>query len=317
MAILIPFGLRDGTLIHISEVDRGEDCNCVCPECDMALVAKKGFIRKHYFSHHPSTAHPSTCGGGVESALHRYAKQIIAEAGYLAVPAFEISLPPPDFDLKVEIPAKRMTFARVVIEESMVFGHRRVDVVGHIPEGRLLIEICVTHRVRGKKLQEVKVASEAMVEIELPWDSLYSKVSEGNGSLRQSILDSLDNKRWLFHPEGEDIRARLKKQARDRRVLPPPIQPREWLKVETLPRREWLKTEPLPREVSPTPTRGKGHVPSREGLSEEEYVQDLHEFLAGSNYNEEAKQRAVYALRMLGNITARDIEVATSLGLTL
>lgn len=302
MTILIPFGLRDGILIHISEVDRGEDCNCVCTECDMVLVAKKGSAREHHFAHHPSVVQASTCGSGVESSLHRYAKQIIADAGYLDVPAFKIGLPPPDSDLENWIPAKRVTFTRVEVEESMVFGRRRVDVVGYTHEGRLLIEICVTHRVRGKKLQEVKASSEAMVEIEVSRDSLYSKVSEGNGSLRQVILESLENKRWLFHPVGEDIRDRLKKLARDRRLVSQQIQP---------------KVEHLPREESPTQDRSSGHVPSREGISEEDYVREMYKFLIGSNFSEITRQRAVSAFRMLGNITTRDTEVASCLGLTL
>jgi hypothetical protein len=263
----------------------------------MPLIAKKGFEREHHFSHASTTQH-SGCTGDVESSIHRYAKQVISDAGYLAVPALKVDLPPPDNDLSAEIPAKRMTFDRVVAEESMAFGRRRVDVVGYAAEGRLLIEICVTHRVRGKKLTEVRAANEAMMEIEVPWNSLYSKFSKGDGSLQQAILDSLDKKRWLFHPEAVDVLARLKKQARDRKSY-------------------WPQGKGTTSEDGSTPNSAAGHVPSRKGLSEEEYVRAMHNFLAKSRYDEITMQRIINALRMSGNISKCDIEVAARLGLTL
>lgn len=317
---LIPLGLRNDTFVHISEVDRGLDCNCACPECAMPLVAKKGLEREHHFAH-AGTSHPFGCGGDIESPLHLYAKQVIAEAGYLEVPAFVVSLPPPDLDLKNEIPAMRMSFARVEVEESMVFGRRRVDVVGYTTQGRLLIEICVTSRVRGKKLQEVKAASEAMIEIEVPWGSLFSHVPEGDGSLKQAILDSLGNKRWLFHPEGEELRNHLKKQAQSRREeemraflekesqsrrdAPPPTKYRELPKIGT-----------NPRDDHPISKRGL-HLPSRSGLSEEDYVRELHAFLSEARYDDAVRQQVVRGLRLGGNITSLDIEIAFRLGIRL
>ena len=286
----------------------------------MPLVAKKGSEREHHFAH-SSTAHPVGCGGDVESPLHRYAKQIIAEAGYLEVPAFVVSLPPPDLDLKNEIPAMRMSFARVEVEESMVFGRRRVDVVGYTTEGRLLIEICVTSRVRGKKLQEVKTASEAMVEIEVPRSSLFSHVPDGDGSLKQTILDSLGNKRWLFHPEGEALRVQLKKQAQSRREeeMRTRLEKQSQGRGDEPPRakyREWPKIGTNPREDHPISKRGL-HVPSRNGLSEEDYVRELHAFLSEARYSDAVKQQVFGGLRLSGNITPSDIEIAVRLGIPL
>ena len=39
----------DGTIVHISMVDRGLACNCRCPACDHVLVAKKSAKQTHYF----------------------------------------------------------------------------------------------------------------------------------------------------------------------------------------------------------------------------------------------------------------------------
>jgi hypothetical protein len=74
-------GLRQdtGVLKHISQLSKetegGKKCNLVCPKCEGGLVAHMGVLRKH-FQHKALT----TCIGGGETALHKYAKQVIVEA---------------------------------------------------------------------------------------------------------------------------------------------------------------------------------------------------------------------------------------------
>jgi hypothetical protein len=63
----IPYALREGAIVHVSEVDRGLDCACVCALCGDSLVARKGAHREHYFAHFRD----SNCSGAAESLLHR------------------------------------------------------------------------------------------------------------------------------------------------------------------------------------------------------------------------------------------------------
>jgi hypothetical protein len=40
--IKLPFGLnRSGVLAHISEVEKGKKCGCICPACKSPLIARK------------------------------------------------------------------------------------------------------------------------------------------------------------------------------------------------------------------------------------------------------------------------------------
>ncbi|MEL6719434.1 MAG: GIY-YIG nuclease family protein [Bacteroidota bacterium] len=48
--MLLPYGLKDGHLIHISEVERGAT-DLQCPYCHAALLAKKGKVMTHHFAH--------------------------------------------------------------------------------------------------------------------------------------------------------------------------------------------------------------------------------------------------------------------------
>lgn len=67
------YGLRKGTLVHISEVESGLKCECKCPSCDAKLVARKGKKNKHHFAHHAT----DNCKYGYETSLHFAVKEII------------------------------------------------------------------------------------------------------------------------------------------------------------------------------------------------------------------------------------------------
>lgn len=66
-----------GEILHITEATPGGDCHCICPQCDLPLVAKKGHMTPH-FAHHPDG------GGGTEgcgttgqmTALHTFARDL-------------------------------------------------------------------------------------------------------------------------------------------------------------------------------------------------------------------------------------------------
>lgn len=40
MSHKIVFGLREGHVVHISDVEKGLKCNVICPLCKSRLVAK-------------------------------------------------------------------------------------------------------------------------------------------------------------------------------------------------------------------------------------------------------------------------------------
>ena len=69
--LLIPYGLKDGNIVHINEVERGLACNCICPACNGSLIARKGGIKCHHFGHNPGL----NCNS--ETALHATGKRMI------------------------------------------------------------------------------------------------------------------------------------------------------------------------------------------------------------------------------------------------
>lgn len=67
----IPYGEREGQLLHVSEVERGLQCDCVCPVCKERLVARKGHKTHHHFAHYPG----ANCSA--ETVLHQLGKRLL------------------------------------------------------------------------------------------------------------------------------------------------------------------------------------------------------------------------------------------------
>lgn len=54
MELRNPFGFRDGQIIMIEDVPKGQNglrCNCVCPACKEPFEARMGEVRRHHFAH--------------------------------------------------------------------------------------------------------------------------------------------------------------------------------------------------------------------------------------------------------------------------
>ncbi len=175
------YGEKDGTLLHISEVVSGLECGCICPACAAPLIARKGEIRKHHYAHHQGTDDKSC----LETALHRYAKQVLANEKKLFLPDIylhgylvdEIGNRHERHQLEKGVLRQLTTVTLEVQRDSY-----RADVVGYIEEfGELDVEIRVTHEVDSEKQEKVRSLRKSMVEIdisELPRDATPDEIKE-------------------------------------------------------------------------------------------------------------------------------------------
>ncbi len=86
MLAIIILGLYTLTndALHIKDAENGLGCNGICFGCNGQLLANQGKKRDWYFSHHIE----SFCTGGLETALHKLAKQIIVESKEMILPKY-------------------------------------------------------------------------------------------------------------------------------------------------------------------------------------------------------------------------------------
>lgn len=201
--IKIPFGRSpDGKMMSIEVASRGLECQCFCCVCDSPLVARKGDKNQHHFAH---SVEPGHCAEARETALHKFAKQLICEA-------LELRLPD-DLDLG----QMRNAAAEVWLDGI------RPDVLAQFDEP-VAIEIFVAHSVPIEKFKVLTARKLATVEIDL---SLYRHADKNQEQWRDLILRTAP-RFWLFQPvivraaieRAAQIEAdRIKREQQEREAL--------------------------------------------------------------------------------------------------
>lgn len=193
----LPFGLKDGSLVHISEVAQGAACGCICPCCKAPLLARKGSIKVHHFAHKKG----ADCAKAVETALHLASKQILEEHKEIALPAVQIDLETYRDPIPVS-PEKTFRFDEVRSEKRT--GDIVPDILAYSRGVPLLIEIRVTHEVDKAKAAKIRRLGISAIEIDLS--------SFCRNFTREELIDAVirqtANKKWVFNAKS----ARLKKQ---------------------------------------------------------------------------------------------------------
>lgn len=143
----LSYGLKEGSLMFIDQVERGLDCECFCPHCGGKLIAKKGEMNQHHFAHYQV----ENCGKGVETALHLLGKQVLLEEQRVRLPEEEaIALL-----TAIEVERRRLGYVADI-------GAVLIDTGEDID-----IEIKVTHGIDEEKLKKVLFNKVKMVEIDL------------------------------------------------------------------------------------------------------------------------------------------------------
>ena len=179
-------------LVHIDKVESGQNCNCICPECYKPLIAKKGDVRQHHFAHNES----SNCSGGIMSAIHVLAEQIINDEKAVMFPAY------------MGIKAKRCLFDDVIVERRIERSDLQADVVGitrdEDHEVKWNIEIFYTHEVDNKKKKKICESNINCLEIDVREQEL------DEDSIKNFLLNSDRCRKWINNPEYKRIKYELK-----------------------------------------------------------------------------------------------------------
>lgn len=183
------FGERpDGSIAHISEVPPGLACNCRCPACGTPLVARRGEQLGHHFGHHGTTGE-SPCAGGPETALHRFAKELLATKLALILPPLRR-----DGEQRARYAGGLYRFDAAVLERRL--GAIIPDVIVRRADRELIVEFCVTHACDATKIAKIMSLGTAAIEIHLSGLAPNAARAE----LEAAILERA-SRRWLHNPK--------------------------------------------------------------------------------------------------------------------
>ncbi|MGL4329900.1 MAG: competence protein CoiA family protein [Clostridium sp.] len=243
----LPFGLRSGKLVHISELnveERGFKCNCNCPSCGDKLIARMGEQNIKHFAHSNSD-----CKNGVESALHLWTKELIKKANQIILPRLsieysEVDTKEEDIQLDGTIdkfkPRTDWRYGYVKtleickpelktfdeIKEEVHLGDIIPDLLVKINGVPLIIEIAVTHYVDDIKKAKIINKNISAFEIDLS-DCIKNINSLSKQELAKIILLEHNNKKWIYNrrtkqnivkvlEQNSEIRERKKREEVER-----------------------------------------------------------------------------------------------------
>lgn len=169
-----------GRMRGVGEVEQGLACNCVCPGCGNPLVARKGPVRVHHFAHQGAS-----CTTGAETALHRMAKQIVADERRLVEPGQDAAT----------------VFRDAALPDEMCWPGRRPDVVLWSETAALHVEVTVTHRCSLEKLDEIIRAGIPSIELDLSQAYRQQRLGWTVKQLTDCLVHDPAIRRWLHLPE--------------------------------------------------------------------------------------------------------------------
>ncbi len=185
------FGLDPiGRFVFVSEVPRGLACLCRCVVCGEPLIARQGAVREHHFAH-ASGREP--CDVSHESMLHRYAKQVIQEAGGLAVPLNEA--------LEAQLglggtstPAGQLRLLSIEVERSL--QDLRPDLLGRTEAGAAVaIEVAYASFCDLVKVGRFAALQLPALEIDL---RAFTPEAFDPEAVSASVPRDLASKAWLW-----------------------------------------------------------------------------------------------------------------------
>ena len=191
--IKLQFGLKNDILLHISQVQQGLACGCVCPQCRKPLVARRGPVLVHHFAHYRG----AECAKAVETALHLAAKGILADRREIRLPSVEIRL---DYGLRVMLLSPERTFALDDVQAECRTGDIVPDILAYCRKTLLMIEIRVTHPVDEAKRKKIRDLGISTIEIDLSSACRTFSPDE----LCDAVVNQTANKQWLFNAKSEE-----------------------------------------------------------------------------------------------------------------
>lgn len=206
------FGIRDGTIVHISELGpahRGLKCRCTCPSCGDQLQAKLGDVRVHHFSHSPGRE----CTGNRESALHALSKEVFARNDRFMMPEARVWL---GSDSLRVASACYVHYGDVQAEYS-VAGIRADIALERADSSKLpfLIEVAVTHFVDEEKHDKLRQLDYPCIEIDLSTAGLDFHEFD-RAELERLLIHEVNNRTWIRIPGEERYLEELEAAAAER-----------------------------------------------------------------------------------------------------
>jgi hypothetical protein len=203
------WALQNNKIVHISEVENGLKCDCICPVCFSRLEAHQGEHNTHHFKHHTI----NNCSGALETSIHLASKRLFLTKKEVFLP--DLFAEVPDFGYE-KVQSKKKYKAKNVFEEYKVDDfqpdiYMEIEVKKNRKTllGKIFVEIAVTHFVDSEKLSKIEKKGISTIEIHLDKiDSIKNDEELWNELINHNRI------KWLFHSR----KVKLVKETRENKI---------------------------------------------------------------------------------------------------
>lgn len=192
----LPYGVKNGKLVHVSKVEKGLNCGAVCPSCKHPLVARKGDKTSHHFAHYKG----KDCEYGLETALHLAAKEILEKYKKIVIPETYVEIlnkDLPDWRISKEVQLELKDVKLETYKEGII-----PDILAFVQGKPLMIEITVTHKTGEEKIEKVRKQGISILEISLEDFEADFSIDD----LEKAIIFETSNKKWLLNMKAEHLK---------------------------------------------------------------------------------------------------------------
>lgn len=238
----IPFAIRnsDGAEVDVADVDRGLDCGCICPSCKAPLIARKGDINEWHFAHATKEGHKrevTDCEFSFFVSARMMAKKILSETQYINLPAgfAKASLSGRYFGADYGDSVKFTDQKLFVPEKTFVEANWNGMITDVLME-KCGYQLAIFFSCPDKKSNFSRSVNlgdkDGALEINLSCvpECFYGKCRHESVSyfeiLKQYVLDSVENKVWLYHPKIKQAQSEADRMLKSR-LSTNPIQYRD------------------------------------------------------------------------------------------
>lgn len=234
MEVLIPIAKKQdtGEEVFIEDVESGLACGCICVGCGVELVANKGDVKRHYFSHAGKKIGDDVqCPFNAKRALFWMCRKVLQEKQQIALPDCEIKFPYNRNGPTLVSSAKTVEFESVVFPLDLMATYDKDVAILSIKGHQLALTLNLGSAGASGLLepnQPYKLDSgEALSHVNVKMTQLRALVKQEKCNFRSLVenflITSTENKQWLYHQRESALRDLQQKHAPAKPTIRPAL----------------------------------------------------------------------------------------------
>ncbi len=220
--LLLPFARQvdTGEVVSVEDVPRGKACGCVCMFCDVPVLARKGGVNREHFAHVSKVVDDDhECPASFERCVFWMARRILEHAREIELPEYIKHFHDFSFGIKQ---APKITDARRLTYDAIKFPFNMdsprhdaalIQVKGYVLAVTMTFGEAMEYR--GPFQYEGQQLPHLLIQMS-PFDFLFRERKTGFRTIMEErLLDALDGKQWLYHPNEEPHTQRFKSEVKE------------------------------------------------------------------------------------------------------